>query len=158
MATKIAIESGLLINGEWVEGHDVPLDIVNPATGARLAKVQCANAQDVDRAVKSARLAFEDGVWSRMPIHSRALVLQRFATTIEDNLGDLYQLETSNNGRPLAETRAQISRLPEWYRYNAALLLADRTSVVPMVGPYHSYLQRFPLAWPGYCRRSTTLS
>ncbi len=149
MATKIAIEHGLLINGEWVEGHDVPLDIVNPATGARLAKVQCANAKDVDRAVKSARLAFEDGVWSRMPIHSRALVLQRFAATIEDNLGDLYELETSNNGRPLAETRAQISRLPEWYRYNAALLLADRTSVVPMVGPYHSYLQRFPLGVAG---------
>jgi len=145
LSTKGAIDHGLLIDGGSVGGHDAPLDVVNPATGSRIARVQCADAEDIDQAVRSARRAFESGVWSRMPIHSRALVLQRFASSIEEHLGDLYQLETSNNGRPLTETRAQISRLPEWYRYNAALLLADRTSVVPMVGPYHSYLQRFPV-------------
>jgi acyl-CoA reductase-like NAD-dependent aldehyde dehydrogenase len=54
-------------------------------------------------------------------------------------------LETDNNGRPITETKAQITRLPEWYRYNAALLLAARDSVVPMSGQYHCYTSRFPL-------------
>ena len=57
----------------------------------------------------------------------------------------LYRLETVNNGRPITETKAQITRLPEWYRYNAALLLASRDAVVPMSGQYHSYTSRFPI-------------
>ena len=142
-------EPGLLIDGTEVPGHDAVLDVCNPATGLRIATVQSANAADIDRAVRAARQVFESGVWSTMPIHARALVLQRFATLIEEHLDQLYELETTNNGRPLTETRAQIARLPEWYRYNAALLLADRTAVVPMVGPYHSYLQRFPLGVVG---------
>ena len=62
---------------------------------------------------------------------------------------DLYQLETMNNGRPITETKAQITRLPEWYRYNASLLLADRDAVVPLRGDYHAYTSRFPLGVVG---------
>jgi acyl-CoA reductase-like NAD-dependent aldehyde dehydrogenase len=143
------LESGLLIDGQQHAGHDALLDVMNPATGARITQVESADATDVDRAVQSARRVFERGVWSGLPAQERALVLQRFATLIEGSLDQLYQLETANNGRPRTETRAQVARLPEWYRYNAALLLADRTAVVPMVGPYHSYLQRFPLGVAG---------
>src|SRR3712207_2880316 len=50
-----------------------------------------------------------------------------------------------NTGRPIPETKARIPRLPEWYRYNASLLLADRDAVVPLRGDYHSYTSRFPL-------------
>jgi phenylacetaldehyde dehydrogenase len=50
---------------------------------------------------------------------------------VEARIDDLYQLETLCNGRPIAETRAQLGRLPEWYRYNASLLVADRTDVIP---------------------------
>ena len=64
-------------------------------------------------------------------------------------MADLYRLETMNNGRPITETRAQITRLPEWYRYNAALLLADRGAVVPLRGDYHAYTSRFPLGVVG---------
>ncbi|HLI23703.1 MAG TPA: aldehyde dehydrogenase family protein, partial [Acidimicrobiales bacterium] len=64
---------------------------------------------------------------------------------IEEHLPELYALESVNNGRPIRETRAQVSRVPEWYRYNAALLLADRTDVIPVPGPYLSYTTRFPL-------------
>lgn len=139
------VEPGLVIDGQQHQGHDAELDVWNPATGGRIAQVQSADADDVDLAVRSAQRAFEGGAWRGQSIHARALVLQRLAALIEDSLDGLYELETANNGRPVAETRAQLARLPEWYRYNAALLLADRTSVVPMPGPYHTYLQRFPM-------------
>ena len=144
-----AVESGLLIGDLEEPGHDAPLDVRNPATGARIGLVQSADPGDIDRAVVSAQATFESGVWSELSIHARALLLQRFAGLIEGDLEQLYQLETSNNGRPLTETKAQVARLPEWYRYNAALLLADRTAVVPLAGPYHSYLERFPLGTVG---------
>jgi acyl-CoA reductase-like NAD-dependent aldehyde dehydrogenase len=128
-----------------VPGHAEPLQVINPATGRTIAAVACANEADVDRAVRVARDAFDSGIWSELPPQARARVLHRFADGIEARMPELWQLETVNNGRPITETRAQISRLPEWYRYNAALLLADRTSVVPMTGDYHSYTSRFPI-------------
>jgi acyl-CoA reductase-like NAD-dependent aldehyde dehydrogenase len=114
-----------------------------------VARVACAATEDVDRAVAAARSAFDAGAWSRRPAADRAQVLQRFADAIEARIEDLYLVETVNNGRPIAETRAQLSRLPEWYRYNAALALADRADVIPMPGPYHTYTSRFPIGVVG---------
>ena len=135
----------MLIGGEEVPGGDPPLELLNPATGKLLAETACATAADVDRAVESAAESFASGSWSRLAPSARALKLQRFANLLEQRLDRLYQLETANNGRPVAETRAQLSRLPEWYRYNAALLLADRGFLAPMPGPYLNYVERFPI-------------
>ncbi len=140
------IERGLLIGGQEVpalSGETIP--VVDPATGAVIAHVAAAGPDDIDRAVRVSRETFDSGVWSERPIAERARVLHRFADGLEARIDELYRIETVINGRPITETRAQISRLPEWYRYNAALLLADRGAVIHMPGPYHSYTQRFPI-------------
>jgi acyl-CoA reductase-like NAD-dependent aldehyde dehydrogenase len=135
----------LVAGEEAVAASGETLSILNPATGEEIAAVPAGAAEDVDRAVRAAQQAFDDGPWPRLGIHERARVLNRFADLLEDRLGDLFALETKNNGRPVIETRAQLGRLPEWYRYNAALLLADRGDVIPMKGPYLNYVERFPL-------------
>jgi len=139
------LPTGLRIGGEVVPGTADPIDVLDPSTGRLLATVDGASVEDIDRAVATAKATFAAGTWRDMPVHDRAAVLHRFADGIADRMEDLYRLETMNNGRPLTETKAQITRLPEWYRYNAALLLADRDAVVPMRGDYHSYTSRFPL-------------
>ena len=139
------LATGLRIGGRVVEGRGTPLDVVNPATGGVLAVADSADQADVEDAVRTAQETFDSGVWAQMPIHERSRVLHRFADGIAERMTDLYRLETANNGRPLTETKAQITRLPEWYRYNASLLLADRDTVAPMPGPYHSYTSRLPL-------------
>ena len=121
------------------------LEVLNPATGQQIGTVACAGRVDVDRAIAAAQAAFDSGVWRDLPIARRAKVLNAFADNLEERLDDLFQMETLNNGRPVNETKAQLSRLPDWYRYNAALLLADRGYVIPMPGPYHTYTSRFPL-------------
>jgi len=121
------------------------LEILNPATGALLTTTPAGGPEDIDRAVRAARRAFEDGPWPRLERSERAQVLHRFADRIEERIEDLFRLETLNNGRPVRETRAQVGRLPEWFRYNASLLLAERTEVVPMPGPYLNYLLRHPI-------------
>ncbi len=136
---------GLRIGGEVRPGSAEPLPVRNPATGEVIALAENADESDVDLAVRVADETFRSGVWSRMPIHDRAQALHRFADGIDRRMEDLYRLETTNNGRPITETKAQITRLSEWYRYNAALLLADRDAVVPMRGDYHSYTTRLPL-------------
>lgn len=147
---SVDVPRRLLIGGEWVDaaGGEL-LGVVDPSTGLEVARVSCAGPEDVDRAVEAAEAVFEEGVWSRMEPAARARALQRFADAIEERIEDLYRVETVNNGRPIAETRAQLSRLPEWYRYNAALLVADRTDVIQMPGPYHTYTSRFPIGVVG---------
>jgi acyl-CoA reductase-like NAD-dependent aldehyde dehydrogenase len=136
----------MLIGGSETEaasGRVLP--VLNPATGRPIATVPAGDAEDVDRAVRAARHAFDNGPWPRLSIQDRARILNRLADAIEDRLDELFRLETENNGRPVIETRAQLSRVPEWYRYFAALALAQRTEVIPMAGPYLNYLERFPL-------------
>ena len=131
-----------------VNGSATDLDlraIINPATGEVLARLRDQGAADVDDAVAAARGAFESGPWPEMSRTDRARLLLRFADAIEANSARLYELETRNNGRPITETRAQLSRVPEWFRYNAALLATQRDAVLPSDGPYLTYQRRTPL-------------
>jgi phenylacetaldehyde dehydrogenase len=136
----------LFIEGAWCDASDgATLDVRNPASGEVMGTLAAASAQDVDRAVRGAQQTFESGVWSEASHIERARVLNRFADLFEQDLETFYRLETRNNGRPITETRAQISRLPYFYRYNAALALTQRSSVIPVEGPYLQYTQRVPL-------------
>ncbi|MGY4709112.1 aldehyde dehydrogenase [Mycolicibacterium sp. CBM1] len=128
-------------------GQDSPAvrDIVNPSTGAVIATVTEAGASDVDVAVARALAAFENGPWPAMVRSERAKLLLRMADAVEAAAERLYTLEAQNNGRPITETRAQLSRVPEWFRYNAGLLAAQRAAVLPGDGPYLTYQQRLPL-------------
>lgn len=135
----------------FIDGKDVSADsgasltISNPATGRPIATVPDGGRVDVDKAVASARVAFESGPWPRMSRTERAKVLLRAADALEAASESLFTLETQNNGRPITETRAQLSRVPEWFRYNAALLAAQREAVLPSDGPYLTYQKRTPL-------------
>src|ERR1700733_10149275 len=143
---KQYLNAQLFIDGKFVDAASgKTMDIVNPANGAVIGQLATASAEDVDRAVQGAHTAFESGVWRDMAIQQRARVLNRFADLFEADLENFYQLETLNNGRPLVETRAQISRLPQFYRYFAALALTRRSDVIPIEGPYLCYTERVPL-------------
>src|SRR5688500_13524449 len=136
-----SLPTGLRIGGELLPGRAEPIDVINPATGEVIAAVAAAEVEDIDHAVRVADETFRSGVWSRMAIHDRARIMHAFADGIEARMEDLYKLETMNNGRPITETKAQITRLSEWYRYNASLLLADRDAVVPRSEEHTSELQ-----------------
>jgi hypothetical protein len=142
----IAYDAQLFINGEFTDAASgKTLDIVNPATGAVIGRLADAGVLDVDRAVTAAQNAFDEGKWSGASIQKRARILNRFADLFEADPEAFYKLETLNNGRPIVETRAQISRLPQFYRYFAALALTRRSDVIPIEGPYLCYTQRVPL-------------
>lgn len=148
-----AIEThGLFIDGREVAGENLDLiDIRNPATGEIIARTAHATPGDVDRAVSSARRAFGSKEWGRMNVRSRARLVNKLADSFEAHLDELYYLETLNNGRPVNETRAQLSRLPDFFRYNAGLALARRDAVIPVEGDYLNYTLRRPVGVVGNC-------
>ncbi|MFG6502268.1 aldehyde dehydrogenase family protein [Microbacterium sp. P05] len=120
-------------------------DVVNPSNGFVIESVPEHGPSDVDAAVAAAKAAFESGAWPALTPTQRAKMLLQIADEIEAGSEELYQLEAVNNGRPVTETRAQLSRVPEWFRYNAGLLAAQRTAVLPSDGPYLTYQRRAPL-------------
>ena len=143
---------GNFIDGREVEaGNGAMLDVRNPATGDVIARIPNSTAEDIDRAMKSARAAFEGKAWGGMDTRARARLVNKLADAFEANLDSLYRLETLNNGRPVNETRAQLSRLPDFFRYFAGVALSRRDSVIPVEGAYLNYTLRTPIGIVANC-------
>jgi betaine-aldehyde dehydrogenase len=78
------------------EGQTEP--VLNPATGEVIANAPLSTAEDVDRAVKAARAAFED--WSTTTPGERAAALLKLADAIEEHADEISDLESDNAGKP----------------------------------------------------------
>ena len=96
--------------GVFLDGKFTPADAheqfasINPATEETLATVALASASDVDRAVASARRAYEK-VWSKTSGAERAKYLFRIARLIQERSRELAVVETLDNGKPIRESR-----------------------------------------------------
>ena len=96
----------LYINGTWSNGTDGRVwTVTNPATGSKLADVAIADAADVDRAVRAARIAFDDGPWPRMDPLQRGRLLYGLAARIREQLEEFALTDTLNVGKPIRDTR-----------------------------------------------------
>jgi acyl-CoA reductase-like NAD-dependent aldehyde dehydrogenase len=111
----------MLIDGKWVEAASgKTFETPNPATGQVLARVAAGDAEDVDRAVRAARRAFDEGSWARMAPAERERILLRIAELIEQHADELAQLETLDNGKPFTESRhVDIPAAAGTFRYYA---------------------------------------
>jgi acyl-CoA reductase-like NAD-dependent aldehyde dehydrogenase len=123
-ATQAKIEPGrLLIGGEWRDAAGgKTFETINPATGEVLTTAAEASADDVDAAVEAARKAFEDagGPWRKMTASERGRLLWRIADLVEQNIDELAQLETLDNGKPIFESRyVDMPMVADVFRYYA---------------------------------------
>ena len=98
-----------IINGKKVSGTSGKTgDIYNPATGEIAGKVEYANAQDVDTAVKAAKDAFP--AWSTTPLMRKSAIFFKFKELIEKNMTELASLVTNEHGKLLSDAKASITR------------------------------------------------
>jgi phenylacetaldehyde dehydrogenase len=128
----------MLINGEWVDaasGKTFPT--YNPATGEVLAEVAEGDREDIDRAVRAARRAFESGPWRNMTPSERGRLIWKLADLIEANLEELAQLETLDNGKPISVSRvADIPLAADLFRYMAGWATKIEGNTIPISVPY----------------------
>src|SRR6266849_90676 len=93
----------LYVDGAWVQpDSDDTWTHIHPATHEALARFGTANARDVDRAVRAARQAFEEGPWPRMKARERKRILDRIANLARANAAQLSDLQTMDNGLPVS--------------------------------------------------------
>ncbi|MCW3840140.1 aldehyde dehydrogenase family protein [Micromonospora yasonensis] len=96
---------GLFVDGTFVDPVDGgSFKSINPASEEVLAEIAEAGNEDVDRAVRAARKAYEK-VWGPMPGRDRAKYLFRIARLIQERSRELAVLESLDNGKPIKESR-----------------------------------------------------
>jgi len=108
------------IDGSYVEvSSGREFDCVNPATGAVIARIGEGDANDMDRAVRAARTAFEDRRWCGMPPRERKAVLLRLVDLVESHRAELAVLETLDMGKPIGHSTSVdiplVARTFAWY-------------------------------------------
>ena len=97
------MEYTLWIDGRWTAGETGNrMAVINPADGGTIAEVADAGRGDVDRAVRAARRAFDDGRWSRLTPAERCLRLWQLADLLEARADEFARLESLNTGKPYA--------------------------------------------------------
>jgi aminomuconate-semialdehyde/2-hydroxymuconate-6-semialdehyde dehydrogenase len=141
----------LFIGGKFVpSASGKTFENLNPATNERIADVAEAAVEDVDRAARAARQAFETGPWPRMTAAERSRILRRIADVMDAQKEELARLETIDNGKPIRESlNGDIPRAISYFRIFADYLTTQSTECFPMDGQGLNYVLREPIGVAG---------
>jgi len=147
----------LLIGGKWVgaaSGKTFP--VYNPATGQEIAHVAEGDREDIERAVKAARAAFEGGPWRRMTPSERGRMIWKLGDLLEQHLEEFAELESLDNGKPISVARAaDVPLSVDLFRYMAGWATKIEGNSIPISVPYtpgatyHAYTLREPVGVVG---------
>lgn len=157
VAHFLAKKRQLLIDGEWVDAASgKTFSVYEPATGEVIAHVAEGEKEDIDRAVKAARKAFESGPWPNMTPSERGKLIWKLADLLEQNLEEFAELETLDNGKPITVSRgADVPLAVDLFRYMAGWATKIHGETIPISVPYmpgaefHAYTLREPVGVVG---------
>lgn len=141
----------LFINGEFVESKSgETFEVHDPSSGKVIANVYEAKSEDVDLAVRAARVAFDNGPWSTISASERSRLMYKLADLMEEHKEELAILETLDNGKPITESRiADIPLCIEHMRYYAGWPTKIVGQTVPVSGNYLNYVRHEPIGVVG---------
>jgi phenylacetaldehyde dehydrogenase len=128
----------LLINGQRVSSASgETFEVLDPSSNSVLTRVPKGGSEDIDRAVRAARNAFETGPWRRLTVSERGKLLWKLADLIERDLEIFAQLESLDNGKPLSIARAaDVPLTIDHFRYYAGLATKIHGETLDISVPY----------------------
>lgn len=137
VASFLSEKHELLIGGRWMPAASgESFAVEDPSSERKIAEVARGGPVDIDRAVKSARMAFEDGPWRRMPPSERGRLLWKIADRIEERGEEFAQLESLDNGKPLGVARAaDVALTVDHIRYYAGWATKVEGETIPINSP-----------------------
>jgi gamma-glutamyl-gamma-aminobutyraldehyde dehydrogenase len=148
-STPVAPQN-LFLEGAWTQGSGAPRETTSPIDGSVLTTLATATAADVDRAVASARRAFEDGRWSGLAPAARKKVLHRIADKIEAEAVALTVLGVRDNGTEFnMALKAEAGSAAGTFRYYAEALDKVAGEVAPTAPDVLGLVQRAPVGVVG---------
>jgi aldehyde dehydrogenase (NAD+) len=136
----------LYLNGAWkpaAGGRRFAVE--NPATEEVLCEVAEGGPEDVDRAVAAARACFESDAWRGLSARERGKRLARVADLLESRLEEFAKLETLQNGKPLFESKIDVSMSVDVLRYYAGWADKITGATLPVSGNFFTYTLKEPV-------------
>lgn len=136
----------VFIGGEWTEGVSGKfMTTVDPATRQPVAEVPRGESEDVDRAVRAARQAFQGATWQDMVPAERGRILIRIAEGIRGRKEELSRLETLDSGKPLTQSRTDVELAARYCEYFAGVADKILGETIPVAPGMLDYTLREPL-------------
>ncbi len=128
----------LLINGKRIDAiSGETFEVADPSTNAILTRVPKGGKEDINLAVKAARNAFENGPWRKITVSERGKLIWKLADLIEARTEEFAQLETLDNGKPLAIARAaDVPLVIDHFRYYAGMASKIHGESIDISVPY----------------------
>jgi aldehyde dehydrogenase (NAD+)/betaine-aldehyde dehydrogenase len=119
--------AGPLVRPAVVDGKPLhtgqAIDVLDPSTGRRFARVARCGADEVDEAVAAARRAFE-GVWRHASARERSAACRAVAAAVRAHSDELARLETLDTGKPLGQARADVDVAARYFEFYAGTVEA----------------------------------
>jgi len=138
------------IDGKWVgssAGETFP--VYDPSTEEIIAHVAAASTEDVNRAVRAARAAFDSGTWPQTTAQERGRILFRLADKVRQNAGMLAELETRNTGKPIVEAEYDMADVATCFEYYGGLATKVTGQVLSVPANALSFTLREPVGVAG---------
>ncbi|RLP22954.1 aldehyde dehydrogenase family protein [Mesorhizobium sp. YM1C-6-2] len=120
------------------------MDVVCPSDGKVFASIPVSGAADVDRAVKAARRAFDEGPWAKTPAVERGRLLTRLGQMVEANATELAALESRDTGKPLRQGRADVAAAMRYYEFYGGAADKIHGDTIPFLDGYTALTLREP--------------
>lgn len=137
------------INGKWVSGALGKIDMINPSYNTKAGEIARSGDQDVDKAVKAARNAF-NGVWGKTDAANRGRILYKIANVLEEHLDELAELESADTGKPMKQARTDASLCARYFEFYAGAADKLHGDTIPFMDGYSVYTKRVPLGVTGH--------
>ncbi len=126
----------LLIGGNWAEPSTGKwFESMNPYTARPWALVPRSAKEDINRAVAAAKAAFHDPAWRGLTATARGHLLRKLADLIAADAERLGKIESTDNGKLIAEMAAQVRYIPQWFHYFGGLADKIEGRVIPIDKP-----------------------
>jgi len=125
----------MLIGGKWVDPASGEwFESVNPFTAKPWALVPRGSKADVEQAIAAAKCAFH-GEWRKLTATARGALLRTLGDLIAAEAGRLAEIESTDNGKLIAEMRGQLNYIPQWFYYFGGLADKIEGRVIPIDKP-----------------------
>lgn len=136
---------GHIIDNEEVESiSGERFDVWNPWTQEVFAQAAEGGAEDAERAIASARKAFDEGPWPRMTHPERAAAIHKLADLMEERADELATLDSTNMAKPFAQAKHDVGRSVANFRFFADHQRDHTGEVYPMPSGHHTYSEFGP--------------
>lgn len=132
------------INGEWKATGRDSFPVENPTTATEITTVPVATAEEIDEAFDAATAAQSE--WQDRSGIERANILRKIGSVVENNVEDIAELITAEQGKPLASAKGEVSATADLARYTAGWGRRLEGDIVPSDNEQEQiHLQRHPM-------------